>query len=85
MLNPICAAFLLAVEARRVIELQLVRIAWGGAQAQPEMAAMVTMVSQKILAALEATTTLMTGGTHDQLVARDRELVADNTRRLLAA
>lgn len=28
MSNPFCAAFLLAVEAQKVIELRLVRIAW---------------------------------------------------------
>lgn len=41
MLNPFCAAFLLAVEAQRVVELRLLRIAWGGAEAQAEMASMV--------------------------------------------
>ncbi len=35
MLNPFYAAFLLAVEAQKVIELRLVRIAWGGAEGQP--------------------------------------------------
>ncbi|UYW29708.1 hypothetical protein OKC48_16070 [Methylorubrum extorquens] len=33
MFNPFCAAFLLAMEAQKVIELRLVRIAWGGAEA----------------------------------------------------
>lgn len=33
MLNPFCAAFLLTVEALRVIEMLLVRIAWGGTYA----------------------------------------------------
>jgi hypothetical protein len=32
MLNSLYAAFLLAVEARKVIELRLMRIAWGGAE-----------------------------------------------------
>ncbi len=32
MLNPLYAAFLLTVEAQKVIELRLVRIAWGGAE-----------------------------------------------------
>ncbi|KZB98979.1 hypothetical protein AU375_04782 [Methylobacterium radiotolerans] len=81
MQNPFCAAFLLAFEAQRVIELRLVRIAWGGAEAQAEM---VSMVGEKVVAAMEATNTLMAGGTHDQVVARYRELVADNTRRLSA-
>lgn len=81
MLYPFPAAFLLAYEAQKVIELRLVRIAWGGAEAQAEM---VSMVGEKVLAAMEAANTLMTGGTHGEVVARYRELVADNTRRLMA-
>ncbi|MFJ7441614.1 hypothetical protein ACIQW5_28915 [Methylorubrum thiocyanatum] len=78
MLNPFCAAFLLAVEAQKVIELRLVRLAWGGAEAQAEM---VSMVGEKVVAAMEAANTLLAGGTHEQVVARYRELVAANTRR----
>lgn len=81
MLNPFCAAFLLALEAQKVVELRLVRIAWGGAEAQAEL---VSMVGEKVVAAMEAANTLMAGGTHGQVVARYRELVADNTRRLTA-
>ncbi|MGX9981556.1 hypothetical protein [Methylobacterium fujisawaense] len=81
MLNPFCTAFLLAVEAQKVIELRLVRIAWGGAEAQAET---VSMVGEKVVAAMEAANTLLAGGTHDQVVARYRELVAGNTRRLSA-
>lgn len=81
MLNPFCAAFLLAVEAQRVVELRLVRLAWGGAEAQAEM---VSMVGEKVVAAMEAANTLLAGGSHDQVIARYRELVADNTRRLTA-
>ncbi|MGU3449782.1 hypothetical protein [Methylobacterium sp. 391_Methyba4] len=81
MLNPFCAAFLLAVEAQKVIELRLVQIAWGGAEGQAEM---VSMVGEKVVAAMEAANTLMAGGSQDQVIARYRELVADNTRRLTA-
>ncbi|MEA1834904.1 hypothetical protein U8607_22685 [Methylobacterium durans] len=81
MLNPFCAVFLLAIEAQRVMELRLVRIAWGGAEARAEM---MSMVGEKVVAAMEAGNTLLAGGTHDQIVARFRELVADNTRRLTA-
>lgn len=42
------------------------------------------MVSEKVVAAMEATNTLMAGGTHDRVAARYRQLVADNTRRLTA-
>ena len=80
MLNPFSAAFLLAFEAHKVIQLRLIRIAWGGAEAQAEM---VSMVGEKVVAAMEAANTLMAGGTHGEVVARYRELVADNTRRLM--
>lgn len=79
MFNPFCAAFLLAMEAQSVIELRLVRIAWGGAEARSEM---ISMVGEKVVAAMEATNTLMAGGSHEAVVARYRELVADNMRRL---
>ena len=81
MPNPYAAAFLLAVEAQKVIELRLVRIAWGGAEARAEMA---SMVQEKVEAAWEMTGTLLSGGSPDQVIARYRELVADNTRRLSA-
>ncbi|AWN50374.1 hypothetical protein [Methylobacterium sp. 17Sr1-1] len=80
MLNSFCAAFLLAFEAQKVIELRLVRIAWGGAEAQAEM---VSMVGEKVVASMEAANTLMAGGSPGEVVARYRELVADNTQRLL--
>ncbi|WHQ72954.1 hypothetical protein [Methylorubrum extorquens] len=80
MPNPFYAAFLLAFEAHKVIQLRLIRIAWGGAEAQAEM---VSMVGEKVVAAMEAANTLMAGGTHGEVVARYRELVADNTRRLM--
>lgn len=79
MLNPFRAAFLLAVEAQKVIELRLVRIAWGGAEAQAEL---VSMVTEKVCAAVEAGTMRVTGGSPDAVIAPYRELVADNTRRL---
>ena len=79
MSNTFCAAFLLAIEAQKVIELRLVRIAWGGAEAQAEM---ISMVGEKVVAAMEAVNTLLAGGSQDEVVARYRELVAANTRRL---
>jgi hypothetical protein len=81
MLNPFYAAFLLAVEAQKVIELRLVRIAWGGTEGQAEM---VLMVGEKVLAAMEAVNTLMAGGSQGDVIARYRELVAENTHRLMA-
>ena len=82
MLNPFFSAMMLAVEAQRVIELRLVRIAWGGVEAHAEMQ---SMVSEKIDAAIEAAGTLLTGGSPEVVIARYREHVADNTKRLTAA
>ncbi|KAB1069951.1 hypothetical protein [Methylobacterium planeticum] len=82
MSNPVFAALMLALEAQTVIELRLVRLAWGGREGRAEMHA---MVSEKMWAAFEATGTLMLGGTPDQVIARYREHVAENTRRLKAA
>lgn len=56
-------------------------IAWGGAEAQAEM---VSMVGEKVVAAIEAANTLLAGGLHDTASARYRELMAANTRRLTA-
>lgn len=82
MFNLICAAFLLVVEARRVIELRLVRIAWAGAEVQAEM---MSMVGGKVVAAIEADNTLLASGSHGQVIACYRGVVADNTRRLTSA
>ncbi|WP_336489608.1 hypothetical protein [Methylobacterium nigriterrae] len=82
MFNPFFSAMMLAVEAQRVIELRLVRIAWGGAKAQAEMQ---SMVSEKLDAAAEAARILMTGGSHEVVISRYREHVAANTKRLTAA
>ncbi|WP_461654731.1 hypothetical protein [Methylorubrum aminovorans] len=61
--------------------IHLVRLAWGGQEAWAEMN---SMVFEKIAAATEATATLLTGGTPDDVVARYREHVAANTQRLRA-
>ena len=82
MFSPLFSTMMLAIEAQRVIELRLVRIAWGGAEAQAEMQ---SMVSEKIGAAIEAAGTLMTGGSLEVVVSRYREHVAFNTKRLTAA
>ena len=82
MFNPFLSILMLAFEAQKVIELRLVRIAWGGAEAHAEMQ---SMVAEKIDAALEATGTLMRGGSPETVIARYREHVAANTKRLSAA
>ena len=81
MYNPFLTSVMLALEAQKVIELRLVRLAWGGREGRAEMR---SMVSEKIGAAIEATGTLMTGGSPETVIARYREHVAANTRRLSA-
>jgi hypothetical protein len=80
MYNPFAVA-LLAVEAQKVVELRLVKLAWGGAEAQAEAQ---QMVSEKVSALIEASGTLMMGGSCGTVVARYREHVAANTQRLTA-
>jgi hypothetical protein len=73
---------LLAFEAQKVIELRLVRLAWGGREGRDEMQ---SMVAEKIDAAIEATGTLMMGGSSEAVIARYREHVVANIKRLTAA
>lgn len=78
MVNPFAVA-LLAVEAQKVVGLRLVKLAWGGREAQAEAH---QMVSEKVSAAIEAAGTLMGGGSIGTVVDRYREHVAANTERL---
>ncbi|MGH1574375.1 hypothetical protein ACRAWG_31635 [Methylobacterium sp. P31] len=80
MHNPFTVA-LLALEAQKVVELRLVKLAWGGAEGWAEAE---QMVSEKVSALVEASGTLMTGGSCDTVIGRYREHVAANTRRLNA-
>ena len=73
------AVTMLAFEAQKVVELRLVKLAWGGPAAQAEAH---QMVSEKISASIEAAGSLMLGGSPDAVVARYREHVAENTKRL---
>lgn len=79
--NPFISSLMLAFEAQRVIELRLVRLAWGGNEGFAEAQ---SMVMEKVNAAAEAATTLMLGGSHETVIARYREHVAANTKRLSA-
>jgi hypothetical protein len=79
--NPFFSSLMLALEAQRVIELRLVRLAWGGREGYAEAH---SMVVEKIHAAGEAMTTLMSGGSPEAVIARYREHVATNTKRLTA-
>lgn len=78
MYDPFAAA-LLAIEAQNVVQLRLAKFAWGGAEAQTEAQ---TMVNEKLSALVEASGTLLMGGSLSTVVARYREHVAANSRRL---
>ena len=80
MYNPFAIA-MLALEAQTVIGLRLMRLACGGPAAQIEAQ---QMMSEKVSALIEASGTLMTGGSCDTVVARYREHVATNTQLLTA-
>ena len=81
MYDPFAVA-MLAYEAQTVVALRLVKLAWGGPAAQAEAS---QMISEKISASIEAAGNLMLGGSTDAVVARYRELVAENTKRLTAS
>jgi hypothetical protein len=70
---------LLAVEANQVIALRMMKLMRGGRRARREAE---LMVSEKIRAAFEATASLMTGATGDEIVHGYRRHVAANAKRL---
>ena len=79
MLFPWYAMMMLAAESTHVIGLRLTRMAFGGMGARAEA---FRMMSEKIQAAREARVTLLAGGSADVIVARYREHVASNQKRL---
>ena len=82
MYNLCLSTMMLAVEAQRVVELRMVRLAWGGSAGWTEAQ---SMVIEKVQAAGEAMTTLMLGGSPAAVVDRYREHVAANIIRLSSA
>ena len=78
MFDPL---MLLAVEANGVIALRMMKLMGGGRSARREAN---LMVSEKIKAAFEATTSLMAGASGDEIVHRYRQHVAKNAKRLSA-
>jgi hypothetical protein len=70
---------MLAVEANAVVALRMLKLMRGGKSARREAE---LMVSEKIRAALEATTRLMAGASGDEIVHRYRRHVATNAKRL---
>ena len=81
MYNPFLSSMMLAIEAQRVVELRMVRLAWGGREGRAEAQ---SMIIEKMHAAGEAMTTLMFGGSPETVIARYREHVAFNAKRLSA-
>jgi hypothetical protein len=81
MYDPFAFA-MLAFEAQTVIQLRLLKLALGGPAAQAEAS---QMINEKISASIEAAGSLMTGGSPDAVIARYREHVAENTKRLTSA
>jgi hypothetical protein len=71
--------FKLAIDSNKVIALRLMKIAKGGRGAKFETK---RMVSEKIAAALQASTTMMTGGGASKVIKQYRKRVASNVKRL---
>jgi hypothetical protein len=71
----------LAIEANEVIGLRMMKIISGGPDAMTEMQLMIT---EKINASAEAGTSLIFGQSPTAVMARVREHVANNQRRLSA-
>jgi hypothetical protein len=76
MFNPL---MLLAAEASGVISLRMMKLMLGGRSARREAN---VMVSEKIKAAIEATASLASGASGDEIVHRYRQHVAKNAKRL---
>lgn len=70
---------MLALESNGVIALRMMKLMRGGRSAQREAR---LMVSEKVRAAVEASTNLAAGASTDQIVHRYRQHVASNAKRL---
>lgn len=79
MLNPWQSTFLLALESSQVVNLRMGVLAGGGGDAWREAN---LMLSEKVGAAFEAFTGLMTGDTPMFVIERYRKHVASNAHRL---
>ena len=82
MLNPWYCATLLAFEAHDVMRLRTVKIASGGTDALSEVH---LIISEKIVATVEALSSMMFGSTPIAVIKRYREYVAANAFRLAAS
>ncbi|PNG24686.1 hypothetical protein [Methylocella silvestris] len=72
----------LLIESNSVIGLRLMKLAMGGSSASDESS---LMVKEKIDAGFEAISTLIAGGSFDEVVCRYREHVSANADRLKLA
>jgi hypothetical protein len=70
---------MLGLESNRVIGLRITKLLRGGKAAQTEAQRMVT---EKILAAAKAGTSLVTGGSTDKVARQLRTVVRANAKRL---
>jgi hypothetical protein len=82
MPNPFLAAVMLGLEANRVINLRIMKIAKGGEDARKEA---LLMVEEKVLAALEAYASVCAGRGPGVVINRYRQHVAANAKRLSAS
>jgi hypothetical protein len=73
-------AFMLAVDANRVIGLRIAKLMLGGKSARREAK---LMVAEKRTAAIEAVGNLMTGASGDDIIRLYRRHVASNAKRRL--
>jgi len=76
---PWFAATTLALESNRVVALRLMKLAAGGRRARAEAN---RMVGEKVVEAMTACATFMTGGSTARVTARYRKRVRANARRL---
>ncbi|MEO6608028.1 MAG: hypothetical protein ABIN69_06125 [Aestuariivirga sp.] len=67
------------LEAQRVIALRVYKLALGGSSAQKEAE---RMVSEKMLASVEAATTVAAGGSPQKILRRYRTIMRANAKRL---
>jgi hypothetical protein len=77
--NPWHPMLMLAMESNSVIDSRLRKLAYGGPGAFPEA---LLMISEKVEAAFETATILMTGGNADRVIDHYRKHVAANAERL---
>jgi hypothetical protein len=70
---------MLAVEANGVVAQRMMKLIRGGRSARREAK---LMVSEKVVAAFEATARLVAGASGDEIVHRYRQHVAANAKRL---